>query len=225
MPMPPAATTGAALLRMGVSNKNFTALSRFPAAIRSTILPPKQQAQVATVSKWRIVGMVNLAVVLAVAGAFPANGQGLPPVAEVEAPGDVEELRAWLNRRNQERKKLGLAVPETPKKRVAALAPPPHPKPPQRPATPPSAIAEPAEAAAEQATPVLHIGRGPDGRIHVRYLLKDEGPDQVQVYTPADEAEPSAEDPAKLERLTARGKRAWLAGSALRSHPHARRER
>jgi hypothetical protein len=62
----------------------------------------------------------------------------------------------------------------------------------------------------------LHIGQGPDGRIHHRLIIKEDGPDQLQVYTPSGYAAAPAEDPARLERLTPRGKRAWMAGSSLR---------
>lgn len=136
---------------------------------------------------------------------------------------NLGELRDWLNQRNQERKKLGLPGADMPKrfvtdnhqrwhstKKTSADIPP---KP---------------EAVQPSGTPVLHIGHGPDGRIRVRYILKEDGPDQLQVYSGSGYsastiAEDDVETAEKLAKLTPRGKKAWMAGRALKSHTAKRK--
>lgn len=150
---------------------------------------------------------------LALAGAAAAEGQ-----ATAAAPGGLDDMRAWLARRNQERKALGLAVPETPRHRPPA---PGH-------ALPQAvAPAPPRENLAGLPKPPPDPGRGPDGRIHHRLLLNEDGPDQLQVYAgsgyapAAPEAEAKA-DEAHWAKLTPRGRRSWLAGLALRGPASAR---
>jgi hypothetical protein len=146
-----------------------------------------------------VISLGSLALWLAVAGqGFAQPG---PPAA-----GNLGEMREWLNQRNQERKKLGLPGSDMLKKHHAAVQLRPHP-----------ALRPPAVGTAYfPPPPPPEIGRGPDGRIHHRLLINEEGPDQLQVYTPSGYSASSTEDPAKLEKLTPRGKRAWVAGSALR---------
>jgi hypothetical protein len=146
-----------------------------------------------------VISLGGLAVWLAVAGqGFAQPG---PPAA-----GNLGEMREWLNQRNQERKKMGLPGADMVKKHFIAVQP--RPRPPLRPPAVGTAYFPP--------PPPPEIGRGPDGRIHHRLLINEEGPDQLQVYTPSGYNTPSTEDGAKLEKLTPRGKRAWMAGSSLR---------
>jgi hypothetical protein len=137
--------------------------------------------------------------------------------------GNIDEMRAWLGQRNIERKQLGLPGADITLKKHFGPAR-------TRPLAPHSAAPKPLELApaelqaqipAHQGTPVLHIGRGPDGRIHHRLVFKEDGPDQLQVFvpsgygpTPSDEA--GKLQAARLERLTPRGKRLWMAGAASR---------
>ena len=167
----------------------------------------------------QIIGLGCLLVSLAACPVF-VGAEGLAPgvsskgsgQASPGKPADIGEMREWLNRRNVERKQLGIPGADMPKSHATASHPrigggqnPPLEKAPEN------------TAAQERGTPVLHLGRGPDGRIHVRYILKEEGPDQLQVgsaegYVPAS----PAEEAAKLDRLTPRGKQIWLSGSSLR---------
>lgn len=167
-------------------------------------------------NKQQIIGLGGLllsltAACLGVAGetapAGPASGQAL-----AKKPVDVGEMREWLSQRNLERKHLGLPGSNLPKTHSAAV----HPR--SRAAQlPPPAEAVPDDVAGTgHGTPVLHLGRGPDGRIHVRYLLKEDGPDQLQVESAEGYSAPVA-DAAKLNRLTPHGKRVWMAGSSLRT--------
>ncbi len=76
----------------------------------------------------------------------------------------------------------------------------------------------------------MPIGRGPDGRIRVRYVLKENGPDQLQVYSGSGYSTPAplgggGETAGKLARLPPRGKQAWMAGSALRDPAASRPKR
>lgn len=142
-------------------------------------------------------------------------GRVSAPAAQttLNKPAELGELRDWLSRRNQERKQLGLPgadiIPKHHSSAVHLRKPGGKPTPDEK--NPPSV------AVTEHSEPVLHLGRGPDGRIHVRYIVKEEGPDQMQVYTPSGYAnQKPAEDAAKLERLTPRGKKLWLSGSSLR---------
>jgi hypothetical protein len=112
-------------------------------------------------------------------------------------------MRDWLSQRNQERKKLGLPGAGFADKSHAARPRPPAP-------------VGVGGFAQSRSAPSAEIGRGPDGRIHHRLLLNEEGPDQLQVYTPSGYAPQSAEEAAKLGRLTERGRRSWESGSSLR---------
>lgn len=154
-----------------------------------------------------------LAAVLALAGlATTAAAIDTAPVAP-DKQNNLSELREWLNRRNQERKQLGTAVPEIPKHRHA-------------PATPPLAKTQPGEAAQAPAKPGPDIGRGPDGRIRHRLVINDEGPDQLQVYSDSGYAPAphgnAAQDEAHLARLTPRGRQVWMSGKFLREPPSPR---
>jgi len=159
------------------------------------------------VKRGRGIVLVGLAVWLVMAGPGFAQEAAPNPGAAAEKPNNVGEMRDWLNRRAQERKKLGLPGADMVKTHVASVHP--HPR--------PGAKVEEAEPGRLAPAPVPPTGRGPDGRIHHRLLINEDGPDQLQVYTPSGYSAPaSAEDAAKLARLTARGKRAWMAGSSLR---------
>lgn len=165
----------------------------------------------------QIIGLGGLLLSLAAACPVFADAAGLAPAASSKGGGqavpskpvELGEMREWMNRRNLERKQLGLPGADMPKSHTAAV----HPR--IRSAKqPPPEEAPDTTAAQEHGTPVLHLGRGPDGRIHVRYILKEEGPDQLQVDSP--DGYTPAEDAAKLDRLTPRGKQVWLSGSSLR---------
>lgn len=164
------------------------------------------------VNSERLIILCGLAAWLVVAGPCSAGEAG---------PGGLAQMREWLGQRNLERKQLGLPGADiTLKKHFASARPRPHaePKPPAV-AAAPEYRAEPAPPS--RGTPVLHIGRGPDGRIHHRLVIKDEGPDQLQVFTPSGYAPVPADEAARLEtarleRLTPRGRRVWMAGSSLR---------
>lgn len=158
--------------------------------------------------------------VLADAAVLAPGGEG----GGQAVPGkpDLGAMREWLSRRNVERKQLGLPGADLPKTHSAAVHPrlrPKHGTPPDK--QPQDVAPENTAAQAPTGTPVLHLGRGPDGRIHVRYIVKEEGPDQMQVYSAGNYADPAAEA-AKLDRLTARGKQVWLSGSSLRTPPAPR---
>ena len=143
---------------------------------------------------------------LAASLAWAGPGCAGPAPAAAEKAGNLGEMREWLNQRSQERKKLGLPGADMAGKRHAAAV---------RPLAQPPPLAKAEETRPSRPEPPPETGRGPDGRIHHRLLLNEEGPDQLQVYTPLGYAAPAG-DAAKLEQLTARGKRAWMAGSALR---------
>lgn len=153
-----------------------------------------------------------LAALLALASLAAAAEQAAP-----QRQDNLGELREWLNRRNQERKQLGTAVPEIPKHRHAS-------------ATPPLAKTQPNEAAIP-AQPSPNIGRGPDGRIHHRLVINEQGPDQLQVYSgsgyaPATPDKQAQEDDAHWARLTPRGRQVWMSGKSLREPPpHLKNQR
>ena len=166
------------------------------------------------VQRRRVIILGSLAVWYAMAGLGFAQETGpVPkPVVAAEKPGGLGEMREWLSRRNQERKKLGLPGADMTKTHVASIHP--HLQPWAKEAGP---SRKAGENGRNRPTPVPETGRGPDGRIHHRLVLNEEGPDQLQVYTPSGYGTPlSAEGTAKLERLTVRGKRAWISGSSLR---------
>jgi len=152
----------------------------------------------------RVIVLGSLAVWLAIARPGLAQETG-PPPGVGERPNNVGEMREWLNRRNLERKKLGLPGADMAKSPIASARPALHP------------WAKLDEAGPSRPAPSAETGRGPDGRIHHRLLINEEGPDQLQVYTPSGYSAPAPlDDAAKLAHLTPRGKRAWMAGSSLR---------
>jgi hypothetical protein len=138
--------------------------------------------------------------------------------AEIAKAGNnLGEMREWLQQRNQERKALGLPGADMPKSHFPATHLRWHsnkhaPIPKQAHISPPSQT-NPTDSPPATGTPVLHIGRGADGRIHVKYVLKEDGPDQVQVYSGAQEENDEAET---LAKLTPRGQQAWMAGRTLK---------
>lgn len=174
----------------------------------------------------------GLLVLLAVARQGCAQAAGLAPAAEAQAAGagpgvkgrgDLGAIREWLDRRNQERKKLGLPGADLPKTHAAAL--PPR----WRRGQELQAKSGPGQEAGPQpgAPAAQPIVRGPDGRIRVRYVLREDGPDQLQVYSGEGYSAPvplgdEGQAIDKLARLTPRGKQVWMAGSALRA-PSANR--
>ncbi len=110
----------------------------------------------------------------------------------IENKTGLDEMRAWLNQRNMARQQQGndqdesfnrskpysaVAKPQTtfrlklPAERVPVSDLPPRPS---------------------LALPAPPTGRGPDGRIHHRVIINEEGPDQFQVYTGSGYATPNS---------------------------------
>lgn len=128
------------------------------------------------------------------------------------------EMKDWLNRRNQERKALGLPgadmVMQKHFARHSLALSHPHTKPKL------SQSKLDSVASSEPLTPpapkpqVLHFSRGADGRIHVVYVQREDGPDQIQ--SAVSDSKAKEEEKARMERLTPRGKELFLSGSMLR---------
>lgn len=93
------------------------------------------------------------------------------PVFSEDEQKRIQELRRWLLRRQQERK-LQEPGPLDALKQARVAGP----------GFPDLAAADPAPR--PKGNPVLHIGRGPDGRIHHRYIFNESGPDQLQSAVP-----------------------------------------
>jgi len=173
------------------------------------------------VSNQQIIGLgCLLGALVAAFPVFAAEAEAVPnrstqasSPASPNKAGELGEMRDWLNRRNAERKQLGLPGADMLKSHIATYHPKKH-------AGRHAKIEEPApvsEPVPERGIPVLHLGRGPDGRIHVRYIVKEDGPDQLQVQSPDGYSDSRSEqNAAKLNRLTPRGKQVWLSGSSLR---------
>ncbi len=163
----------------------------------------------------------GLLVLLAVARQGCAAA-GASPEPGVKGVGDLGAMREWLNQRSQERKKLGLPGADLPKTHAAAFPPRWH-----RGQELQAKNGPGQEAGPQPGVPAAQpLGRGPDGRIRVRYVLREDGPDQLQVYSGSGYSAPvslagEGEAIDKLARLTPRGKQVWMAGSALRA-PSAR---
>ncbi|SMF93618.1 hypothetical protein SAMN02949497_0905 [Methylomagnum ishizawai] len=86
------------------------------------------------------------------------------PVFSEDEQKRLQELRRWLLLRQQERKLQEPGKLDALKQARAADLADPAPRP--------------------KSNPVLHIGRGPDGRIHHRYIFNESGPDQLQSAVP-----------------------------------------
>jgi hypothetical protein len=148
------------------------------------------------VNKWRAI----VAGVLIIGQAWAGRAEPSKPSAEGEAPAmggqaesgkagpgftgeerrRIQELRQWLAQRHQQRKPgTGGAArglpPVSPVREARALD-----------LTAPDLSSQnaPFRSGATRGSPVLHIGRGPDGRIHHRYVFSDSGPDRVQSLAP-----------------------------------------
>ncbi len=145
-------------------------------------------------NNWRIIGAGGLAAWLAFSGLARATepmrpadqpGPATPEQAEKPKPGftideqrRLQDLKLWLHQRKLQRK---LHEPGNLDGLKSAKADKPR---------PPLVLSlgddfrysDP--AALSQGSPVLHIGRGRDGRIHHRYVFNDSGPDQAQSPPP-----------------------------------------
>lgn len=97
------------------------------------------------------------------------------PVFSEDEQRRIRELRQWLLRRQQERK---LGEPGGVDALKEAKAPLDLSIPDMSRAGGEFGVAPP------KGKPVLHIGRGPDGRVHHRYIFSEEGPDQLQSAAP-----------------------------------------
>lgn len=98
------------------------------------------------------------------------------PVFSEDEQKRIQELRRWLLRRQQERKLQEPGKLDALKQAKAPLD-----------LTIPDmshAGNEFTAAREPKGNPVLHIGRGPDGRIHHRYIFNESGPDPLQSAAP-----------------------------------------
>ena len=128
----------------------------------------------------------------------------------------LAEMREWLELRNKDRKQKGISADGN----FNSIKQYPYPL--SRLTEHPRQESPTMGGGAHQASPVMlapQTGRGPDGRIHHRLIINEEGPDQLQVYTATGYAAPAAasEDATKLARLTPRGREVWVAGAYLRN--------
>ena len=130
----------------------------------------------------------------------------------------LEEMREWLNQRNQDRKIHGTSQPEnfnSIKQYTASIKPRLKRG---RKNSKADMMVEGGPAQSRQNFAAQMAERGPDGRIRHRLQINENGPDQLQIYTRSGFSKPIEpdEEALKMERLTARGKQAWMAGSYLR---------
>ena len=146
----------------------------------------------------------------------PPSNAGQPPV--VDKKGGVDEMREWLNKRNLDRQQKGVSPSDSfnSVKKYAATA-----KPHAKQGRKHSKEALIVEGESPPSGPTLAdqmAERGPDGRVRHRLVINPNGPDQLQVYSNSGFAAPTEtdEDARKMERMTPRGKQAWLAGAYLR---------
>lgn len=147
------------------------------------------------------------------------NKSSPAPVANPKVM-QLGEIKDWLSRRNQERKALGLPGADLVMQKHFAhhnlALSHPHLK------TKLTKSKLDTLASSEPLTPptpkpqVLHFTRGADGRIHVVYVQRDEGPDQIQSAVADANSKAKEEEKAHMERLTPRGKELFLSGSMLR---------
>jgi hypothetical protein len=144
---------------------------------------------IGTVNSWRIIGLGSLVVLQALSGQTFARESRLTvnaPAAEEPAMPDksgpaftedeqrrLRELRQWLLRRHMERKRNEPGGIEALKEAAASDLRAPANRPARR-----------FPDGQHRETPMLHIGRGPDGRIHHRYVFSASGPDESRPASP-----------------------------------------
>jgi hypothetical protein len=145
---------------------------------------------IVTVNSWRIIGLGSLVVLQALSGQTLARESRLmadaPAAEEPAAPDNIgpaftedeqrrlRELRQWLLQRHLERKRNEPGGIEALKEAATSDL--------LRPSA--SRSLRGLSDAPSRGAPTLRIGRGPDGRIHHRYVFNSSRPDDLRSVSP-----------------------------------------